>query len=439
MELLAVSYNTLCIYQLHPLRVDGLLMIDLGLLREDTQRIITLINKKDPAYDAQLLCDLDKQVRLVNKDIELLRYQKNELAGQARFGVTPELREQSVEVGRLLKIKEVEQEALSNQFNELYLCCPNILNDDVPAGNKESNKVVKEFGSKALFNFEPKHHVELGNALGWFDFESAVVMTGSNFPLYKKDAVKLMYALTMFMLKNNMKYGFEPVLPPAMVNATALELTGNFPKFKDQVYEIQKDGLYATPTAEVNLASMYRESILSQEELPVRMTAWTSCFRREAGHYGALERGLIRVHQFEKVELYTICEPENSEQEQNRMMECAETILQKLGLHYRVSLLAAQDCSFSSAKTYDIEVWLPGQKAYYEVSSVSNCTDFQARRGLIRYKKSSDKRTRLTHTLNGSSLALSRLMVAIMEVYQQEDGSISIPDILKREALFDLA
>lgn len=414
-------------------------MIDLGLLREDAQRIIALIKKKDPEYDAQLLFDLDKELRTVNQDVELLRNQKNELAGQARFGVTPALREQSIEVGKLLKVKEVEQAAVAQRFHDLYLYCPNILSEDVPEGNKESNKIIKEVGSKKIFNFEPKNHLELGVALGWFDFESAVVMTGSNFPLYKKDAVKLMYSLTMFMLKNNTKYGFEPVLPPAFVNASALELTGNFPKFKDQVYEIQKDGLYATPTAEVNLASMYRDSILSQEELPVRMTAWTSCFRREAGHYGALERGLIRVHQFEKVELYTICEPENSSEEQNLMLTCAETILQKLGLHYRISLLAAQDCSFSSAKTYDIEVWLPGQKAYYEVSSVSNCTDFQSRRGLIRYKKTADKRTRLTHTLNGSSLALSRLMVAIMEVYQQADGTIAIPEVLKSEALFDLA
>lgn len=413
-------------------------MIDLGLLREDAERVIALINKKNPDYDAQLLFDLDKKVRMINKEIESLRHQKNELTQQAKHGVTPALREQSIQIGASLKAKEIEQEALHKQFNDLYLYCPNILSDDVPSGNKESNKVVKEVGCKPTFTFEPKHHLELGTDLGWLDFESASIMTGSNFPVYKKDAVKLMYSLTMFMLKNNMKYGFEPILPPAMVNAAALELAGNFPKFKDQVYEIPKDDLYATPTAEVNLASLYRNSILSQAELPIRMTAWTSCFRREAGHYGALERGLIRMHQFEKVELYTICEPEQSQEEQERMLACAESILQKLGLHYRISLLAAQDCSFASAKTYDIEVWLPGQKAYYEVSSISNCTDFQARRGLIRYKKTTDKKTRLAHTLNGSSLALSRLMVAIMEVYQQEDGSILIPEILKREALFDI-
>ncbi len=416
--------------------VDGWLMIDLGLLRSDTARIITLIAKKDPAYNTALLYDLDQKLRTLTQEIESLRHKKNELASQSRSGITPALREQSIEIGVVIQEKENEHTSLKKHFDELYLYCPNIPLDDVPDGNKESNVVVKEFGSKQIFNFVPKHHLELGNALGWFDFAAAAEMAGSGFPLYKKDAVKLMYALTMFMLKNNMKYGYEPVLPPSMVNAQALELASNFPKFREQVYAIEKDGLYATPTAEVNLASMYRDKILSEQELPIRMTAWTSCFRREAGTYGSLERGLIRVHQFEKVELYTICEAEKSAEEQERMLACAESILQQLGLHYRISLLAGQDCSFPSAKTYDIEVWLPGQNAYYEVSSVSDCTDFQARRGMIRYKKLSDKKSRLAHTLNGSSLALSRLMVAIMEVYQQEDGSIVIPKILLGEALF---
>jgi len=411
-------------------------MIDLGLLREHTDRISTLIGTKDPSYNISLLCTLDKQVRTLTQEIESLRSQKNEIAQQGRGGVTPELRNQSREISSLLEKKHSEWEVVHKQFYDLYLHCPNIPESDVPAGNKEANAVVKEVGSKPSFNFEPKHHLELGTALGWLDFASAAVMSASNFPLYKKDAVKLMYALTMFMLKNNMKYGFELVLPPSLVNAAALELASNFPKFKDQVYAISEDGLYATPTSEVNLASMYRDAILTQEVLPVRMTAWTSCFRREAGHYGALERGLIRVHQFEKVELYTLCAPEQSPSEQELMITCAESILQALGLHYRISLLATQDCSFPSAKTYDIEVWLPGQKAYYEVSSVSNCTDFQARRGQIRYKRASGEKARLVHTLNGSSLALSRLMVAIMETYQQADGSIYIPDILRREALF---
>jgi seryl-tRNA synthetase len=373
---------------------------------------------------------------LVRQEVEDLRHEKNELAKQGRGGITPELRERSIHIGKELKTKEVDLEELEQKFNELYLFCPNIPEDDVPVGNKEANKVVKVVGEKPSFNIPIKNHVELGNELGWFDFEAAARMAGSNFALYKGDAVKLLYALAMFMLKNNMKHGFELVLPSVLVNAASLQMTGNFPKFRDQAYKVPEDDLYLTPTAEVNLGNLYRDHILRIEDLPIRMTAWTSCFRREAGAYGSTERGLIRIHQFEKVELYTLCASDKSQNELDRMLACAEDILQQLGLHYRVSLLAAQDCSFPSAKTYDIEVWLPGQNQYYEVSSVSNCTDFQARRGKIRFKVDATSKPELVHTLNGSSLALPRLMVAIMETYQQPDGSIIIPEILKKEALF---
>ena len=285
-------------------------------------------------------------------------------------------------------------------------------------------------GKQPTFSFEPKNHLELGEALGWFDFETGSLIAGSQFPLYKGPAVTLIYALTRLMLKNNSKQGYQPIIPPTVVNEQSLIVASNFPKFRDQVYAIEADQLYLIPTAEVSLVNMYRNQILSAEQLPIRLTAWTSCFRREAGGYGAHERGLIRMHQFEKVELFTFSEPEQSPAELERMLSCAEDILKLLGLHYRVSLLATQDCSFASARTYDIEVWMPGQKAYYEVSSVSNCTDFQARRGSIRYRKTTTSKPALVHTLNGSSLALSRLMVALMETYQQPDGSIALPGIL---------
>jgi len=409
-------------------------MIDLGLLREQRNRTIELLQKKDPSFNVRLLGDLDQAVCALRSEVESLRHEKNQLAKEARSGITPELRERSVAVGEKLKVKEIELDAVEKQFHDLYLHCPNIPEDGIPVGNKESNKVVKIEGVKPEYNFPVKNHLELGKQLGWFDFEAAARMAGANFALYKGDAVLLMYRLTMLMLRNNMRHGFSPILPPYIVNERSLTVASNFPKFKDQVYELEKDNLYLTPTSEVNLANLYREHIFAADELPVRMTSWTSCFRREAGAYGSTERGLIRIHQFEKVELYTICEPQYSNDELERMLACAEDILKELGLHYRVSLLAGQDCSFASAKTYDIEVWLPGQNAYYEVSSVSNCTDFQARRGLIRYKESSGK-PHLVHTLNGSSLALPRLMVALMEVYQQADGSIALPDILKKEAL----
>ncbi len=410
-------------------------MIDLSLLREHPEKFIALIHKKDPAFDAQKLVSLEQEVRTLKQMVESLRSKKNELAMLAKSGITPEIREQSKQIGSDLKGKEAELEQADLAFKSLYLACPNIPEPDVPVGGKEKNTVVKEWGEKPTFDFPIKNHVELMEQLGWIDFKTAAQIAGSNFALYKKEAVSLLYALTHFMLKNNQDNGFELVLPPVLVNEKSLEVSGNFPKFKDQVYAIPADGLYLSPTAEVGLVNMHRNAILEESDLPIRSSAWTSCFRREAGTYGAHERGLIRIHQFEKVELVTVANPEESQDELNRMLACAETILQKLGLHYRVSLLASQDMSFQAAKTYDIEVWLPGQKTYYEVSSASNCTDFQARRGLIRYKKPGDKKTHLVNTLNASSLALPRLMVAIIETYQQEDGSIAIPAVLKKEGL----
>lgn len=411
-------------------------MIDLGLLRNSPETLFEAIKKKDPSFDIQLLATLEKNVRLVRAEVEELRHKKNELADQAKGGITDEIRAQSIHVGKDLKVKELELEALEAKFRELYLACPNIPFEDVPSGNKEANKVIKVVGQKPTFDFNITNHVELGLKNKWLDFETAAQVSASNFALYKGEGVKLLYALSMFMLRNNMKHGFLPVLPPVITNAASLTVSGNFPKFADQVYDISADQLYLSPTSEVLLANIYRNQIIPLSELPIRMTAWTSCFRREAGGYGATERGLIRIHQFEKVELVSVCEPQKSAQELDKMVACAESILQQLGLHYRISLLAAQDTSFQSAKTFDIEVWLPGQGEYYEVSSASNCTDFQARRGLIRYKSSPESKAELVHTLNASSLALPRLMVAIMETYQQPDGTIAIPDVLKHEGIY---
>ncbi len=410
-------------------------MIDLGLLREHPKKFIALIHAKDPNFNAEALITLDEDVRRLKHAVEQFRSKKNELAVLAKSGITPEVREQSKQIGINLKSKEHELDEKESLFNTLYLSCPNIPAPDVPVGGKEKNEVIKQIGKKPTFDFPIKNHVELMEQLGWVDFGAAAQIAGSNFALYKKEAVSLLYALTHLMLKHNHAQGFEMVLPPVMVNEKSLEVTGNFPKFKDQVYAIPADSLYLSPTAEVGLVNMYRDTILEEKQLPIRMTAWTNCFRREAGTYGAQERGLIRIHQFEKVELVSLCDPQESNDELERMLACAENILQKLGLHYRVSLLASQDMSFQAAKTYDLEVWLPGQKTYYEVSSVSNCTDFQARRGLIRYKKTGNKKTHLVHTLNASSLALPRLMVALIETYQQEDGSIAIPEVLKKEGL----
>lgn len=406
-------------------------MIDLIRLRHEPQLVIELLKKKDPSFDGDRLLQLDEEVRKLKTEVDTLRSRKNELARLGKEGVKEELREESRKITEELEAKEAILEKTLKEFTTLYLWCPNLLMDSVPEGGKEQNVVVKEFGEKPSFSFEPKNHVELGISNGWFDFEAAAKMTGTNFALYKGNAVKLVYKLMLFMLQNNIEHGYEPLLPPYLVNEKALEGSSNFPRFKDEVYHIEDQNLYLTPTSEVNLTSVYSNRLFMAPDLPVRMTAWTSCFRKEAGTYGAAERGLIRIHQFEKVELYTICEPQYAQAEQDRMIACAETILQKLGLHYRISLLAAQDCSFASAKTYDIEVWMPGQGVYKEVSSASNCTDFQARRSEIRFKESpSEKKSQFVSTLNASSLALPRLLVALMETYQQKDGTIILPPVL---------
>lgn len=409
----------------------SLLMIDRALLRTDLQRVRTLIHKKDPAFDVDRLVSLDEQTRNLMAEVESLRQQKNDYANQAKSGLTEQLRTQSIAVGKALKDKELLLEEVNTQFMQLWLSCPNLINAIVPDGDKEQNEVVRTWGKKPHFDFAIKNHVELGLSNKWFEFDAAATAASSGFVWYNQEGVRVVYALALFMLKNNMKHGFQAQLPPLFAKEETLTVSGNFPKFKDEVFAVPGDGLFAIPTAEVSLVNKYRDTILSADQLPIRMTAWTSCFRREAGNYGKMERGLIRIHQFEKVELVSITEPEYAEQELERMVACAESILQQLGLHYQVSLLAAQDCSFQSAQTYDIEVWLPGQNRYYEVSSASNCTDFQARRGKMRYRKNQGDKTELVHTLNASSLALPRLMVALLETYQQPDGSVKLPAVLE--------
>lgn len=410
---------------------SGVCMIDLSLLRKNPTKIIALIKKKEPSFDVSRLIELDESIRTLRSSIELLRQKKNDCAQKAKAGLTDVLRNESIAIGKELKAQEKEFESVHATFQELYLSCPNIPLEDVPEGDAICNSVIRMHGEKPHFTFEPQHHLDIGTQLGWFDFEIGAKIAGSNFAFYKAPATRLLYTLSMFMMRNNIKHGFSPVMPPLLVNKETLTVSGNFPKFKDQVYYVQEDDLYLTPTSEVDLVNVYRDTIIPHEELPVRMTAFTSCFRREAGNYGAHERGMIRMHQFEKVELVSLCDPECSLQELDRMIACAEDILQQLGLHYRVSLLAGQDTSFQSQKTYDIEVWLPGQKEYREVSSASLCGDFQARRGSIRYSPQGSEKNKLVHTLNASSLALPRLMVALIETYQQEDGTIALPEPIR--------
>jgi seryl-tRNA synthetase len=408
-------------------------MIDRTLLREQPDYCKQLIHKKDPSFPIEQLISLERELSEKLREIEQLRHEKNLLAQcGAQMRTDESLRMKARALHDQLAAQETVLKELDPRFHDLYARCPNIPDETVPEGGKEANVVVKTWGEKPVFSFEPLHHVALNEKVGFFDFQAAVRMTGSQFVFYKNPGAKLIYALAMYMIRHNQKYGYELVLPPYLVNEATLFGASNFPRFRDAVYEIKDDQLFLTPTSEVNLTSLYRDHIFLREELPVRYTAWTSCFRREAGTYGAHERGLIRIHQFEKVELYTICSPEQAAAEHERMLRCAEELLQGLGLHYRVSLLAAQDSSFAATKTYDIEVWMPGQKAYYEVSSASNCSSFQARRSAIRCRDAVGEKTQYVSTLNTSSLAMPRLLVALMETYQQADGSIIMPEVLQR-------
>lgn len=408
-------------------------MIDLALLRENPEKIKDLIKRKEPTFDVDKLLALDSVVRALRVEVEQLRKEKNDLANLGAKGATPEIREKSIQLGKNVKNKETELATQEKELKNLWLTCPNIPQPDLPLGNKEANKVVKTVGQKPEFSFPIKNHLELNAAAGWFDMDVVSAMSGSGFVWYNTMGTKVIYALTRLMLRNNVKHGFQPMLPPYLITEKGLYNSSNLPKFAGDFYQIADENLCLIPTAEVSLTNLHADKILPSSQLPCRMTAWTSCFRREAGTYGATERGIIRIHQFEKVELYSICEPEKSYQELDYMVSCAENILQQLGLHYHISLLATQDCSFASAKTFDIEVWLPGQDRYYEVSSCSNCTDFQARRALIRYRKSPEDKPALAHTLNASSLALPRLMIALMENYQQADGTIKLPAVLQQE------
>lgn len=408
-------------------------MIDLNALREHPAQTKDLIMRKEPSFNVDGLIKLDHDARSIRAEVEAVRQEKNALAAQGAQGITPELREKAQHLSKVLKEKEDALKKIEDELKTLWLACPNLPNPDLPLGNKEANKPVRHHGEKRPFSFQPKHHLDLNQKNKWFDLETAAALSGALFVLYLEQGAKVMYALTRMMLRNNAKHGFKPVIPPVLIGEKAMYNSGNLPKFAGDYYSLPEEGLCLIPTAEVSLTSIHANQILNADQIPMRYTAWTSCFRREAGSYGAVERGLIRIHQFEKVELFAITQPEDSYNELERMVACAETLLKELGLHYRVSLLAAQDCSFSSAKTFDIEVWLPGQNSFYEVSSASNCTDFQARRAGIRYRKTVDSKPVLAHTLNASSLALPRLMVALMETFQQEDGSIILPAALQKE------
>ncbi len=300
----------------------------------------------------------------------------------------------------------------------------------MPEGKDENDNVeIKKVLTPREFDFEPKEHWELGEELDWIDFKRGVKLAKSRFSVLKNYGAKLERALINYMLDFNAKRGFDEVCVPYIVNKESMTATGQLPKFEDDLFKIEGEELYLIPTAEVPLTNLYRDEILKEDDLPILMTGYTACFRKEAGSAGRDTRGIIRQHQFDKVELVSITKPEESDEVFEKMVECASDLLTSLNLPHRLVMLCGGDLGFSAAKTIDLEVWLPGQGKYREISSVSNTRDFQARRAKIRYK--AGKKNRLVHTLNGSSLAVGRTLIAIMENYQQKDGSIEIPEVLR--------
>ncbi len=343
------------------------------------------------------------------------------------------LRARLREASDSIKAEEERQKEIEDNLRKIILTIPNVPDDSVPVGRDETANVeARRIGEPRDFPFEPRPHWEIGIELGILDFDRAARISGARFAAYFGDGARLERALIRFMLDvQTRENGYREVLPPIMVNAAALEGTGNLPKFEDDLFKVRDRDLYLIPTAEVPLTNMHREEVLEAAELPIRYAAFTPCFRSEAGSYGKDVRGLIRLHQFNKVELVALTTPESSFDELERLTGNAEDILKRLELPYRVVTLSTGDMGFSSAKTYDLEVWLPAQKKYREISSCSNCTDFQARRAKIRYRPEPKSKPRFVHTLNGSGIAVGRTFVAILENFQNEDGSVTLPEALR--------
>ena len=411
-------------------------MIDLKLLQKDFGGISAKLIRK--GVDIKLIENLKKkneELKAAKAEFEALQAAQNAMSKE--FGIYKkegkdinELKcrvdENKIKITDALEIQRVKQEELEN----LAMSIPNLPDDDVPNGESEDENIeIKKVLTPREFTFMPKEHWELAEQNGWIDFERGVKLATSRFSVSFGMGAKLERALINFMLNFNGKRGFNEVSVPSIVNRNALEGTGQLPKFEDDLYKIQDQELFLIPTAEVPVTNLYQDEILSPDVLPIKMTAYTSCFRKEAGAAGRDTRGMIRQHQFHKVELVAIAKPNQSDEIFEEMVNTASDLLTALELPHRLVTLCTGDLGFGAAKTVDLEVWLPGQNAYREISSVSNTRDFQARRAKIRFKD--EKKNSFVHTLNGSSLAVGRTLVAIMENFQNEDGSIDIPKVLE--------
>ncbi|EJP74649.1 MULTISPECIES: serine--tRNA ligase [Campylobacter] len=412
-------------------------MINLKLLESNYENFVSKLRGKNTNEDVlksllDTFNELKKQRQILENFQAVQNAKSKELGALTRSGgdVT-DLKEELSKNKEALSAQNEIVRVLEEKLDNIASNVPNITDDDVPLGrDEEDNVCIKKVLNPREFSFTPKAHYELGEQLGWLDFERGAKISGSRFTILRGEAARLSRALVNYMIDFNSARGFELVNVPFLVNSNTLYGTGQLPKFEDDLYKVRDEDLYLIPTSEVPVTNIYNDEIIDAEILPIKMTCYSACFRQEAGSAGRDTRGMIRQHQFEKVELVSITKPEQSEQILDEMVACASDLLTSLGLPHRHMLLCSGDLGFSAAKTIDLEVWLPSQNKYREISSISNTRDFQARRAKIRFKDG--KKNALVNTLNGSSLAVGRTLIAIMENYQRQDGTIEIPDVLKR-------
>lgn len=411
-------------------------MLDIKFIRENLELVKKSVKNRGLELDLCIVIKLDDSRRRILTELESLRSQKN----KANDEITALLKEKKDARAKIASMKalsedidklEDELKEASQKLAQLLLTIPNVPHPSVPAGDASAKVIVRTVGRQKEFDFKPLGHIELSQRLDIIDFNRASKITGSNFILYKGLGAKLERALINFMLDlHTQKHGYTEIFPPFLVNRASMTGTGQLPKLEDDMYRLKDDDLFLVPTAEVPVTNIFRDEVLDEDDLPKYFTAYTACFRREAGSYGKDTKGLIRIHQFDKVELVKFVLPETSYDELEKLVSDAEEVLQKLGLLYRVVLLPSGELGFSASKCYDIELYAPGIDVWLEVSSCSNFEDFQARRANIRYRKKDSKKLAFVHTLNGSGVALARLVIALLETYQQPDGSIDLPDIL---------
>ena len=413
-------------------------MLSIDIIRNNTKEVEQGLARKGEKLLINEIIKLDESYRSDLAQANEMRAKRNvasdKIAQEKKLGKNSDKAINAMrKLSQQIKVLEEKTQSSKNELDQLLLALPNIPHESVPEGKDEkNNQLVREWGETPDRDFNITAHLELGKALSLFDFERGAKISGSGFPLYTGKGAKLERALINFMLDfQTEQNGYKEIFPPFVVKPESAVTTGQLPKLADDMYVSEKDDLWLIPTAEVPLTNIHQNEILSEDHLPINYTAYSACFRREAGSYGKDTRGFLRVHQFNKVELVKFVKPENSYKELEKLVGQAESILQSLGLKYRVIELCTGDLSFAAAKCYDLELWAPGEEKWLEVSSCSNFEDFQARRGNIRYRRNSDKQVEFVHTLNGSGVATPRLLVALLETYQNKDGTIAIPEPLQ--------